>query len=717
MKTSYFLFFFLLFSTTLICQTTISGVVVNKKGIPVADANIYLEGTYDGSSSDEQGKFSFETSEKGIQTLIVSYITFEPFLLIAEVSKMNDLQITLQEDVNSLGTVMLSAGTFSTGNTSKMSVLKPLDIVTTASAVGDFVGALQTLPGTTTVAEDGRLFVRGGDAGETQIFVDGIRVFTPYTSTANNVPVRGRFNSFLFDGITFSTGGYSAEYGQALSSVLLLNTIDEPVQEKTDISVMSLGGELAHTKKWESSSLSLSASYINLTPYRAVFSDRNDWIKPFETASGEMVFRQKIGSGLLKLYSAFDNTQFEVKQEDINFPEGIGFTLNNQNFYTNVSFSDTWNRGWSVFAGGSYTYAKSKLRINEALIGDLENSGHLKLKVSKRFDNRFRMNFGIEQLVTDFDESYRDSSQTARLDFNNTIAAAFTEADWVFSRKIALKLGLRGDYCLLQDEGILSPRASFAYKTSKNGQLSLAYGDFFQQQDNGILKFNSKLESQHAQHYILNYQYAARNRIFHAELYRKNYNNLVVYEDSVLTPTTVFSAAGEGYAQGLDLFWRDNESVRNLDYWISYSFLDTERKYKDYPKEAVPPFVNRHNLSIVTKYWINKWKSQFGTSYQFASGRTYTDFNTPGFLQNKTKSYNDISLSWAYLLSQQKILFVSVSNVLGFKNVNGYQYANTPSPDGVFARREIQPSSDRFFFVGFFWTISSDGKANQLDNL
>ena len=190
---------------------------------------------------------------------------------------MKELIIELRDDVNSLDTVILWAGTFEASDNSKVSVLKPLDVVTTASALGDFVGALQSLPGTTTVAEDGRLFVRGGDAGETQIFIDGIRVFTPYTSTTNNIPARGRYSPFLFDGISFSTGGYSAEYGEALSSVLLLNTVDEPDQNKTDIGIMSVGGSLGHTRKWEKSSLSLSTSYINLVPYISAFPDRNDY--------------------------------------------------------------------------------------------------------------------------------------------------------------------------------------------------------------------------------------------------------------------------------------------------------------------------------------------------------------------------------------------------------------------------------------------------------
>ncbi|MAB37673.1 MAG: TonB-dependent receptor [Aequorivita sp.] len=698
-------------------QNTVSGIVTDNSGKPIFGANVYLEGTYDGSTSDENGKFSFETSETGTQTLTISYVSFEASKIIDDVSKMKGLKITLRDDVNSLDTVTISAGSFSAGDNSKISVLKPLDIVTTASALGDFVGALQTLPGTTTVAEDGRLFVRGGDAGETQIFIDGIRVFTPYSPTTNNVPTRGRYSPFLFDGITFSTGGYSAEYGQALSSVLLLNTIDEPAQRKTDIAIMSVGGGLGHTEKWEKSSLSVNTSYINLAPYIALLPDRNDWKKPFETASGEAVFRQKIGDGLLKVYGAFDTSDFELTQEDINQPEGTRFKLNNQNFYTNASYSKMLENDWTVFGGGSYTFGKTKVGIDEANIKDIENSAHLKLRLKKRFSNRFKLNFGAEQFVTDFNEDYDEPNFAAKLGYYNDISAAFTEADFIFSRKLALKLGVRGEYSELFKEFTVSPRISFAYKTGKSSQLSLAYGDFFQQPESEVLKFTNNLEAQHTQHYIMNYQYSANNRIFRAEIYRKQYTNLVTYNDEIPDVYTTFLNNGDGFAQGLDLFWRDNETLRNIDYWVSYSYLDTERKYKNYPVAATPSFANTHNLSVVGKYWINDWKSQIGFSYQYGSGRTYTDLNTPGFLQNKARDYNSVSLNWAYLLSQQKILYVSVNNVFAFKNVNGYQYANAPDVNGNFARRELLPAADQFFFVGFFWTISDDGKDNQLDNL
>jgi len=224
MKTIFLTITFLFCSLLTLAQTSISGIVTDGKSNP-----------------DENGKFNFETSETGTQNLVVSMISFDTYMQAGDVSYFKDLNIELQEAINQLTGVTLTAGSFQAGDNSKVSVLKPLDIVTTAGAAGDFVGALQTLPGTSTVSEDGRLFVRGGQAGETQVFIDGLRVFQPFNATANNIPTRGRFSPFLFKGITFSTGGYSAEYGQALSSVLLLNTTDVPDQEKTDIGILSVG--------------------------------------------------------------------------------------------------------------------------------------------------------------------------------------------------------------------------------------------------------------------------------------------------------------------------------------------------------------------------------------------------------------------------------------------------------------------------------------------
>ncbi|MFK7780903.1 MAG: TonB-dependent receptor, partial [Psychroserpens sp.] len=269
----------------------------------------------------------------------------------------------------------------------------------------------------------------------------------------------------------------------------------------------------------------------------------------------------------------------------------------------------------------------------------------------------------------------------------------------------------------LSDKINISPRVSLAYKTSKNGQLSVAYGDFFQNVNAGLLKFDTSLETQSTKHYIMNYQHITDGRIFRAELYHKDYDNLVKFDTDVAGFESTFDNSGFGYAQGIDLFWRDKKSIKNFDYWVSYSYLDTERNYLNFPNQAQPSFSNKHNFSLVTRYWVDDWKSQIGLAYNHASGRPYTNPNTSEFLGEKTKSFNSVSLSWAYLISPQKILFASVNNIFAFKNINGYQYANTPNANGNFNRRTLQPAADQFFVIGFFWTISEDGADNQLDNL
>lgn len=701
-------------------QTTISGLITDTKNNPIVGVNIYLEGTYDGASSDEKGKFSFETSETGTQNLVVSMISYDTYMQAGDVSYLKDLSIQLQEAINQLTGVTLTAGSFQAGDNSKVSVLKPLDIVTTAGAAGDFVAALQTLPGTTTVNEDGRLFVRGGEAGETQVFIDGLRVFQPFNATANNIPTRGRFSPFLFKGITFSTGGYSAEYGQALSSVLLLNTIDVPDQEKTEVQVMSVGGGVGHTEIWGDQSLSVNTSYINLAPYQLLIpNDRGArWNKPYESIAGEAVFRSKTDKSMFKFYTGFNHANLDIEQEDINFEEFVRFGLKNNNLYANSSYKHFLENEWTLTAGASLSSDKNDIKFLTNDIETQETAAHLKLKLKKNFSNRFQLNFGAEHFISDYKETFiAEDGFTFDSNYMDNLTGAFTEADIFFSNSFAMKLGARAEYSSVLKDFTISPRVSVAYKSSPKGQFSLAYGDFYQNPLTEYLKYDQSLETEKTSHYIFNYQYTGDGKTFRAEAYYKDYDNLTKYDTQRAQFDSEFNNLGSGYASGLDLFWRDNKSIKNLDYWASYSYLDTERDYRNFEERATPNFAPKHNLSLVTKYFITDWRSQVGFSYNFGSGRPYDNPNTSEFLAEKTKSYNNLSVNWAYLISQQKILYLSISNVAGFKNVNGYQYADTPNTNGIFDRRTIRPTADAFFFVGFFWTISDNKNDNQLDNL
>jgi len=718
MKQIFTILLILFISQLSFSQNIISGKITDAKGKPIAGANVFIEGTYDGNSSDENGNFSFETTTAGKQMLVVSFLTYETLNQIIAVEDFKGKVLKLQESVNTLDAVVITAGIMESGDKARVSVLKPLDIVTTAGATGNIVSALLTLPGTQTVGEDGRLFVRGGEADEAQTYVDGLRVAQPYGATANNLPTRGRFSPFLFSGISFSTGGYSAEYGEALSSVLLLNTIEEPDQNRTDISLMTVGLGLSNTQKWDKSSLSVNASYVNLAPYQVAVPQAVDWNKPYESLSGETVYRYKFNNGTLKTYLAFDAANFDLNQQNVNETEKARVDMKNNNFYLNSSYKGYFGSNYQLTTGLSYGYSQNKISLNNDHVKNAENALHLKLKVSRKLSDRVQLSAGSDYFITKFDEDFTEYlSSTFASGYENNIASAYIETDIFFSKNLALKAGIRSSYSDFLDEFHVSPRISLAYKISKSSQFSFAYGDFIQSPRQEYLKYSSQFESEKTSHYILNYQYNKTGKTFRAEAYFKDYRDLVKYDTQVSQFDSQFNNDGSGYAKGLDFFWRDNTSFKNLEYWISYSYIDTERNYKNYPKQVTPSFVADHSLSIVTKYWINDWRSQIGFTHSFNSGRPYNDPNEISFMNGKTKSYNNLSFNWAYLISQQKILYFSVSNILGTDNVFGYDYANNPDSSGQFQRQAVRQPADRFFFIGFFWTISDNKKENQLKNL
>ncbi|MGZ5286289.1 MAG: carboxypeptidase-like regulatory domain-containing protein, partial [Flavisolibacter sp.] len=220
-------------------QVTVAGIVNDNKGRPVRSATITLKDTYDGAVSDSLGQFSFTTTETGNHLLVISAVGFrEVEQPINLATQQASLTIVLKEEINELKAVVITAGSFEASDRKRSAVvLNSIDVVTTASANGDITSALKTLPGAQQVGESEGLFVRGGTAAETKIFIDGTLVNRFFYSSGPNIAGYGRFNPFLFKGTVFSTGGYSALYGQALSSAVILESIDLPDQTSATLGV------------------------------------------------------------------------------------------------------------------------------------------------------------------------------------------------------------------------------------------------------------------------------------------------------------------------------------------------------------------------------------------------------------------------------------------------------------------------------------------------
>ncbi len=721
MKRLALLFGILLLGNSLNAQTTIAGKISDREGEGLVGANIFLEGTYDGATSNLEGVFKLESQEVGPQILCIEYIGFETHKseISLEGSAIQIAPIELKEAFNELTAVTITAGTFEAGDKKKSISLSSRDMVTTAGANGDVYGALQALPGTTTVGESGKLFVKGGDSRESKTYIDGTLVYVPYSSSAPNNSVRGRFSPFMFSGTMFSTGGYSAEYGQALSSVLALQTNTMAVQDQLNISILTVGGELAGTKTWEKASVTSSLSYYNLTPYMRLVPQYRTWEKEPQTLSGDVAFRLKTGkSGMLKFFANASQSNFTTQENNLNNPGTYYlYSLTNLNYFINGSWIGEVAKDWILTTAFSFTDNSDQISLDSLHYNKHLKGTHSKLTIKHRLNEYIRIAAGAEVYTKQYGIKFPSADILESLDFTNNTLAAFIEAEVYTSSKFVTRVGTRLEYSDYLQKGSLSPRISTAYKMNKKSQVSFSYGWFYQDPEDEFLLYSNAFSFERADHYTFNYMVNGDGRILRTELYYKDYKNLVKYKLNDQSEYTQIDNSGFGYACGLDLFWRDQKSVKNAEYWVSYSYIDALRDYHNYPHESTPGFVSKHNLTLVYKHWFNRLRSQVGGTYRISSPRPYNNPNSTHFNGEQTLPYRSLDVNWSYLHKQNVIFYFSVTNLLGFQQEFGHTYASIPNQEGFYHSAPKLPGAKRFFLVGCFITLSKKGEINQLNKI
>ncbi len=162
-------------------QVIISGKVLNNRNKPLEGVNVFLKGTIDGSTTDENGVFSFETEQNGETILLMKHIQMEDLQVSINLKKENKnliyKMIPLRSEIEE---VVITAGNFSAGDKKKATVMTTMDVDTTAGTDGDITGTLRTLPGTQQIGENGGLFVRGGSGDEAKITIDGLDIPNPF---------------------------------------------------------------------------------------------------------------------------------------------------------------------------------------------------------------------------------------------------------------------------------------------------------------------------------------------------------------------------------------------------------------------------------------------------------------------------------------------------------------------------------------------------------
>ena len=728
-------------------QVTISGKVTDKKK-PLAGASITLKDTYDGATTDSTGAFSFKTSEKGEHVLVVTAIGYKPFEQPVKLQSnaISGLDIILKEEITELQAVVISAGTFEASDRKRAAVvLDPIDIVTTASANADVTQALKTLPGAQQVGESEGLFVRGGTAAETKIFIDGTLVNKFFYSSSPNVAGYGRFNPFIFKGTVFSTGGYSALYGQALSSAVILESIDLPERSSGNvgISVLSANGGYQHLNKSKTASWGIDYNFTHLgLAFLLLKQEQNYFTSPaYHDINAN--FRIKTSkTGMVKYYANFSSGKFGFDVPSLDTPGNYDlFKLKNTYLYQNLSWKEQIGRKWRFHGGVSYTINRDNIQtqlLNGEKIAVLYPGFEFKhFRIKPRgnyfnakaiFERRLRglsaVRFGTEYNNSDDEADFTDhQSTTYENNVKEHINSLFAEADIYITNALAAKGGMRLEHSSSLEKYNIAPRLSLAYKTGKSAQASFAYGIFYQNPETRYLPTTSKLDYSKATHYIAQYLVTGNQQIFRTEVFYKKYDKLVKTGFNNGRDGVALNNNGFGDAKGFELFWRDKKTIKDFDYWISYSFLDTKRDYINFPFAVTPNFAAKHTASLIMKKFVLPWKTGFNFAYNYSSSRPYYNirfdngeykFTDRGLIPH----YHNLSFSLNYIPSIGKteskgftVFVLSVNNILNLKQTYGYQY----SYNGV-RKQEIVPPSRMFVFFGCFISFGIDRTEEAINN-
>lgn len=736
MKTRIFtLLFTFAFTFTLIAQITISGKVLGRNNKPLKNVSVTLKDTYDGATTDETGNYKFATSEKGSQILIFSHPKFIEIEKSIQIEDKNlILNAELKESVSEIDAVVISAGSIEASDKKRATtLLTPIDVYTTAGANGQISSALETLPGVQKVGESEGLFVRGGTGTETKFFMDGNLVNNYFGNSVPGIKAMDRLNTSLFKGNVFSSGGYSAVYGQALSGVLALESIDLPERNAADfgISPVFASGGIQRVNQEKTHSYGISLGYSNLELMQKILKFNTDFEKAPQSFGGNGNFRIKTSrGGFIKYYGSYDTSSMKLSSpnlDDENSSDKIN--QNGKNTFHSLSYREKFGR-YTLNLGSSYTFNQNILHFSNVdqngsspFNNDIDSEGNYfnaKALIERKLFKISAVRAGIE-LNTTKEETWVSIAQK-KYEFRDDITSLFAETDLGISNDLSLKIGARAENSSSINHWNFSPRFAMAYRISKEWTSSLAYGTFFQNPESRFFTENYQPNYQRADHYIFQVQRATDGRSLRLETYYKKYQDLIKTTTDFYRPIAL-NNNGSGYAKGVELFWRDKKSLKNIDYWVSYSYLDSKRDYLNYTESLFPNFAAKHTLSVVAKKFVTNWKTGFNISYNYNSGRPYYNFVTENgniVLKNQgfVKDYQAVNFSLNYLPNLGKkdaraftVLVLSINNVLGTKNEFGYNF----SSNGL-KSRAIVPPTNTFVFIGAFISFGTDRTQEAINN-
>lgn len=644
-------------------KATISGFVKDSSnGETMIYVNVFLKRTDIGTTTNKSGYYVINKVPPGRYTVVFTYIGYRRKEIEVSIEKNQKLilNVELEPQVIEVGEIVVTSERFEEYKVKISDIrLTPRQLTDAPQMVeADLMRTLQMLPGVLTLSEfSSGLYVRGGTPDQNLILLDGTEVYNP----SHLFGVFSTFNIDAVKEVELLKGGFPAEYGGRLSSVLNITNMDgnqKRFEGKAAVSLISakttLQGPILRGSWFFSSRRTYFDQVINLMRRAGgkTVKEQLELIPDYYFYDMHLKIYQDLTHQdklSLTFYSGQDNLGFTVDPFELDLKWG------------NRTFSSKWTHIFSDQIFSNFIFTASSFESNFVQDNDLISMAmkntvtDYSLKADLEYFPNDRHVVKTGMMIKDLDAKlFQRFGKEFTVDVTNTPIqfAAYGQDDWKVTPLLTLRGGVRlnvyyagefyNSYDRVRFRGgtkvNFSPRFAFRYRTSEKTAIKGSWGIFYQflnvaPMGNADFSFldiwfpsDNSITPAEAIHYIIGIETELPGNIkFDWEGYYKDMNHLYEFREDanrVLKTADLFYR-GKGYSYGSDIFFE--KKIGNLAGWFSYSLGWTKRKFPALNKgrEYFPKYDRRNSVYFVGKYKLSKkWTLNFGWNY--GTGQAFT---------------------------------------------------------------------------------------------
>lgn len=651
-------------------QCVVKGVLyddANGEAIPFA--NVVLEGTTHGTATDVNGFFLINKVEPGRYLLHVRYVGYEDYSDSIELAKGKTVTKTihLKPTTTILKDVVITDNRaeerkIQTQVSMEKITSKQIQQMPSIGGQTDLAQYLQVLPGISSTGDQGgQLYIRGGSMIQNLCLLDGMIVYNPFHS----IGLYSIFETDIIHNADIYTGGFGAEYGGRLSSVMDITTCDGNKKRhsgKVDLNTFGAGlmveGPLMKENDKRRTTLtyllSAKGSYLSKTS-KAIYPYIEGGLPyDFLDLYGKMSLNSGTGSKLNIFGFRFDDKvtgyQSIADYHWRNYGVGANFAL---------------ATGSSSLFEGNLAYSDYRINLNDA--SGIEKYSSISgfnvcINVTNFFGNsRLKYGLSLDGHTTEY-LYYNEYNLKTEYPKNNTNSvSAYITYKMNFDKWI-IDPGLRYIYYNSLSEGSLEPRLAVKYNATDKFRIKLAGGLYSQifldaRSDNDIVNlFSGFLTTvglnkpqyflgndissnvQRAQHIVLGFEYDITPHLnVNLEGYFKNFNPLLnanrnkmfdrmdpfytsgIYKKDMYYLTDYIIEKGQAYGADMSLCY----DADRLYVWATYSLAFVTRT--DELQTYHPHYDRRHTVNLLATYALGAHREwEFSLRWSFGSGFPFT---------------------------------------------------------------------------------------------